>query len=225
MTRLLFFVLAIAIASSPAQAHLLKVFATVEGGSVSGYGFFVGGGRPEGSALIITDKDGRELYKGTTDERGAFSWSPPQPQMMTVTIDAGDGHVAHANLAAERFGIASTGQAQAVNEGPVNVAASPPPAADAPASSNGLVGCGPSTMPANLNGLIANAVDTAVARQVRPLMEAYSESDGRARLNDVVGGVGMIFGLAGVAMWATARRRVTVSGSPPVEASGRQEKA
>jgi nickel transport protein len=41
---------------------------------------------------------------------------------------------------------------------------------------------------------------------VRPLLEAFSATDSRIRLNDIVGGIGMIFGLAGVAMWMSARR-------------------
>jgi nickel transport protein len=49
-------------------------------------------------------------------------------------------------------------------------------------------------------------VDTAVARQIRPLLEAQAEADGRVRFNDVMGGIGMIVGLAGAALWASARR-------------------
>src|SRR5690606_18357004 len=48
MTRsipaVLFLILSVA-AASPAAAHKLKVFATVDGDAVTGYAFFVGGGR------------------------------------------------------------------------------------------------------------------------------------------------------------------------------------
>ena len=50
MKRLAAALLIAAATATPAAAHKLRVFATVEGGSVRGYAFFVGGGRPEGSA-------------------------------------------------------------------------------------------------------------------------------------------------------------------------------
>lgn len=55
--------------------------------------------------------------------------------------------------------------------------------------------------------MVEAAVDRAVARQIRPLLEAYDAAEGRARFNDVMGGIGMIIGLAGMALWASARRR------------------
>jgi nickel transport protein len=62
--------------------------------------------------------------------------------------------------------------------------------------------------PAEIGVLIDRSVDRAVSRQVRPLLEAFSVADSRIRFNDIVGGIGMIFGLAGVAMWMSARRSI-----------------
>jgi nickel transport protein len=50
-------------------------------------------------------------------------------------------------------------------------------------------------------------VDRAVARQVQPLLEAYDQAEARVRFNDVMGGIGMIVGLAGAGLWALSRRR------------------
>ena len=55
--------------------------------------------------------------------------------------------------------------------------------------------------------MIEAAVDAAVARQTRPLMEAFEAMETRLRFNDIVGGIGMIVGLAGAALWAMARRK------------------
>ncbi|NLH79539.1 MAG: hypothetical protein GX458_01670, partial [Phyllobacteriaceae bacterium] len=60
---------------------------------------------------------------------------------------------------------------------------------------------------AALTRQIERAVDVAVARQLRPLLEAYDQAEGRLRFNDVAGGIGMIVGLAGAALWVSARRR------------------
>jgi nickel transport protein len=50
-------------------------------------------------------------------------------------------------------------------------------------------------------------VEAAVARQTAPLLEAFARAEARLRFNDVMGGVGMIVGLAGVALWARGRPR------------------
>ncbi|AHB01766.1 CbiL protein [Brucella ceti TE28753-12] len=79
-----------------AEAHRLNLFATVEGGTVHGYGFFVGGGRPSEAQLIIRNAQGVELFKGPAGEDGSFSFTPAAPADLVLTLNAGDGHVAEA---------------------------------------------------------------------------------------------------------------------------------
>ncbi len=173
-----------------ADAHRLKLFATVEDGTVSGYAFFIGGGRPEGAALVIRDARGQELFRGTTDAAGAFSWRPPQASDLTLLVDAGDGHVAEAAIIEGRFSIVE-GSAPAATTVDGDEAASRASPADTKA----------------LAEMIDRSVDRAVSRQVRPLLDAYAAAEGRVRFNDVAGGIGMIIGLAGAALWALGRRR------------------
>ncbi|NBC33331.1 MAG: cobalamin biosynthesis protein CbiM [Alphaproteobacteria bacterium] len=195
--------------AAPAEAHRLRVFATVEGGSVSGYGFFIGGGRPAHVAIRAAAPDGAAIFRGETDGGGRFAFpAPPVPTALTITLDAGDGHVASTTLAAHRFGPA-------------------PPAEAATASAvNGLPGsalqltAGDAARPPNPDGegltvshealqmLIDRSVEAAVARQIRPLLESYAAAEGRLRFNDIAGGIGMIVGLAGIALWVSARNRL-----------------
>jgi nickel transport protein len=49
-------------------------------------------------------------------------------------------------------------------------------------------------------------IEVAVARQIRPLREELLATRDALRLTDILGGVGYIFGLAGVALWWHARR-------------------
>ncbi|MFG1357428.1 cobalamin biosynthesis protein CbiM [Xanthobacter pseudotagetidis] len=210
--------LAVALAPLPAAAHRLKVFATVEGNAVSGYAFFVGGGRPGGAHVAFRDAAGRTLGEAVTDADGAFAFTPARPEAITVVVDAGDGHAAEAGVAADRFATAAisapipappAGEAGASAPAPASVAAG----ADATSSASSLTGRGPAAVcdPAALAGL----VETAVARQIRPLLEAEAEAEGRVRFNDVMGGIGMIVGLAGAALWASSRR-----GARPPKAEG-----
>lgn len=188
MRRTLLLALALLLASAlPAAAHRLKLFATVEDGTITGYAFFIGGGRPQGSTIVIRDGAGTEVFRTATDDEGRFAWTPAGPDRFTVTVDARDGHAAETVLEADRFG--------------------GPPVPGAPAAAPPAFPLGASPSAATEAGLIEAAVDRAVARQIRPLLEAYDAAEGRARFNDVMGGIGMIVGLAGIALWASGHRR------------------
>jgi len=49
------------------------------------------------------------------------------------------------------------------------------------------------------------AIERAVERQVRPLRSELAAAQARARLQDVLGGVGYILGFAGLALWWRGR--------------------
>ncbi len=187
-------------AATTASAHKLKVFATVEDGALAGYAFFVGGGRPQGATFIIQDASGKEIYRGTTDDKGTYSWQPPQPDDLKIIVNAGDGHVADTEISRDRFsGTDSTGGETAQQS------VSTPNGSSVTTTQEAESGA------CTLND-IEKVVDNSVERQIRPLLEAYAEAGDRAKLTDVVGGIGMIFGLAGIGMWGFSRKRVNSPG-------------
>ena len=150
--------------STPAQAHKLKVFATVEGAEIVGTAYFAGGGKAMGAEGRLLTADGAEEARFVTAEDGGFRLKAPAGVDHTIVVDAGDGHVARASLTALE------------------------PAA-APAS-----------------GQPMDAVEAAVARQIRPLREQLDAYEERVRLHDLMGGIGTIFGLFGVFAWVRSRR-------------------
>lgn len=76
MRRALLLLLALLLAG-PAAAHSLRLFAKVEGREVSGYGFFVGGGRPHGAGWSAR-MAGLPLAQGETDAEGGFRFEVPE---------------------------------------------------------------------------------------------------------------------------------------------------
>lgn len=161
-----------------AAAHQLKLFATVEGGTVSGYGFFVGGGRAA-TALVSAAAGEVPVVAGLPVEAdGSFAFPYDGPGPLRLVLDAGEGHRAEATLGADRFAMPGAGEEPA------------------------------STIDADvLAGLIEARVEAAVARQTRPLLEALAAAEARLRFSDVMAGIGMITGIAGAALWVAARRR------------------
>lgn len=182
MTRLAAALIALFCLVLPAEAHRLKLFAHVTGDTISGYGFYIGGGRPQGTDLVVSTPDGKEVSRLKTGADGTFSFTPPTPGTYRLSLSGGDGHIATVDI--------STGGAPA---------AKPPEATkqDAPAAA----------LPADLDARIATAVDAAVARQITPLLEAYDAADGRVRFNDLLGGLGWIVGMAGLWAWFRAKRQ------------------
>lgn len=179
---------------TPAEAHKLKVFASVEGGVISGYGFFVGGGRPRGAEVIIRDKPSNKVvYRGDTDSEGRFSFKPASAANYTISLDTREGHMAESYIGVDRFPVASTLSATAAS-----AAATPgEPGSVAQSSQAGASDVSASD--------IDRIVETAVARQVRPLLERIEALDDRLRLADVIAGICMILGLGGIGLWATTR--------------------
>jgi len=161
---------------------------------VTGYAFFVGGGRAAEAETILRDADGRELSRARTDGRGAFRFTPPAGVDVVIVVNAGDGHVADAPVAGERF------------------MGEPARAADAPAPQDEFApraaaeADAPRLAPADL-AQIERRVEEAVARQMRPLLEAQAQERARLRFNDVIGGIGMIAGVFAALFWAMTRRR------------------
>lgn len=180
--------------ATPAQAHKLKVFATAEGDRISGYAYFFGGGRVVDTRVIVTDAAGHTVTELRTDEEGAFQFAVSQRQDYRITIDSGDGHVTSTTVSAAAVPEPSIlpGTADLVLQPRAAEAAAPPPEA-APA---------PMTPPD-----VATLVEGAVSHQIRPLREQIDLWNDRILLHDVLGGLGYIIGLAGLAYGLTARRR------------------
>ncbi len=175
--------------AAPAAAHKLKVFAAVEGDAVVGYAFFIGGGRAKDTPWTARTAAGDAIGSGRTDATGNFRVVPPPPVTsdIVVTVDTREGHIASATVAAARFGGAATAPPP-----PTETAAVPaePPAAAAPTPD-----------------ATAALVEAAVQRQVEPLLERIEAMDSRLRFTDIVSGIFLIAGLAGILLWARRRAR------------------
>ncbi len=198
MIRFLFAVLLAFLSVQPALAHKLKVFATVEGDAVAGYAFFIGGGRAMGAKWTAVEGKGKTLAEGRTDDRGRFRLVPPQPvtAAVRITVDTEEGHIASAVLPVTRFGDATAA-------GPATKAATPavpnvtPPDRSAPRAA---------AAPTGDPEVVARLVDAAVQRQVEPLLERIEAMDSRLRFTDILSGIFLIIGLAGMALWARGLR-------------------
>lgn len=172
---------AVALVPGPAFAHKLKVFATAVGGVIEGRVYFVGGAPASGARVRVETHDGTILASLETDPSGSFEFPMTAPTDHVIIADTGDGHQAHVTVPAARPPSAPT-----VAGGPSDL--QPALAAVAPE-------------------VLRSLVEDAVARQVEPLRHQLNDSEDRVQWRDVLGGLGYILGLAGLAAWLSAGRQ------------------
>jgi nickel transport protein len=175
-------------AVSPALAHKLKVFATAIGETVEGRVYFVGGGAGIGVPVSLRNSSGEVVATAqTVAPDGSFSLTLPYRDDFTVFADAQDGHVGSFALGAARLAEALPNRPGADMAAPEVAAAEPAAGTDASATST-------------------DAIETAVARQLAPLLDELDALRSAVGFRDIVGGVGFILGGFGLWAFLAARR-------------------
>ncbi|MBU4565970.1 MAG: hypothetical protein KMY53_01000 [Desulfarculus sp.] len=189
------FALILALAGA-AQAHRISVYAYVEDGQIKGEGYMPGGGKVSNQQVQVLDAGGKVLAEAKTSPEGAFSLPLPQAKPpLTLVLSAGAGHRATYKLSAADLGVAAT----AAKAAPASAA----PTAAKPVAQAVAAG-------QDLGPQIKKAVEQAVAPLRAQLAEMALRSN-EVSLKDIVGGLGWIVGLLGLAAYMKARK---MAGAP-----------
>ena len=178
--------------STPLPAHTLKVFAAAEGERILGEAYFVGGAPAVGAVIRIMDSGGHELARLQPDGQGQFDYRVDRRMSYRVVADSLDGHRASWTVGADELSPRLPEPDQG-STAPGSGAAGDAGAAE-PIAGN-IPQCG-----------LEDAVERAMARQVKPLREELRAHEERVRFRDVLGGLGYIVGLAGLGVWLNSRR-------------------
>jgi nickel transport protein len=176
LSRLL---LAVVLLPGLAAGHGLGLFAAADGPFIDGEVHFAGGHAATDVRIEVHDGQGGLLAELTPDAAGRFHYRAQAPVDHRIVADSADGHraewVVHAGELAPGFA-AAAGEGTAAAE------------------------AGQRLSPA-----LSAAIEQAVARQLRPLREELAAARSRAGLRDVLGGLGWIAGVAGLALWWRGR--------------------
>lgn len=182
------------LAAGAALAHRVNVFAWVEGDMVFVECKYPDGTKVHEGVIRVLDSAGKELLSGKTNDKGEFSFKVPKQDDLTIVLEAGMGHRGDWPLSRQDLAPAGEapkpGPAAAPQASPKNEA--PSPAAVEPAA-------GPaSPPPAGIDQAIEKALDKKLAPVMKMLAEMHEQ---KVRLTDVLGGIGYIIGLVGVAAY------------------------
>jgi nickel transport protein len=172
-----------------AGAHRVNIFAWVEGDTVLVECKYPDGREVYEGVIRVLDSAGKELLNGKTNTKGEFSFKAPKQDDLTIVLEAGMGH--RADWPLSKQDLAPAGES-AVPSAPAPKAEAPPPAAkeSAPGAA--------SPLPAGIDQAIEKALDKKLAPVMRILAEMQEQ---KVRLTDVLGGIGYIIGLVGVAAY------------------------
>jgi nickel transport protein len=193
--------LVMALMMGEALGHDIRMSARVEGRRIVGKVYVRGGGAVAGATVTALDPDRRELASTQTDREGLFSLPIRMRCDHRLLADVGDGHgaeyVIKASLLPEDLPAADDAPGAAAPQ-----TRQPPAAEDASAGTPADT----QTQPAAKAAEGAEAVKQLRAEidELRQQLDQYRQ---RVRLLDVLGGVGYILGLTGIAYyWLSLRR-------------------
>lgn len=97
MKKFLFVFLVLAVFST-AEAHKLNLLALYEGGTLNISSYFGDGTFCKRCPYTVTAQDGHVLFKGTLSNKGEAVLSGELPSVFFVSVDAGMGHFAKAEV-------------------------------------------------------------------------------------------------------------------------------
>ena len=186
--------------ASFASAHRVNIFAFVDGDAVQvECGFNRSQKVKQGTVEVFDATTGARLLQGTTDDNGVFRF-PVTAELreaghdLNLRIIAGEGHQNDWTVAADE--LASSGTPKAVAVAAAEVPATPASLVAPVAAVSGGV------TPAEIERIVDAALDAKLSPIKRMLAE---QTEAGPNLRDIIGGIGWIFGLIGVA--AYFRRR------------------
>jgi len=183
---------------SNAMAHKVTVFAWVEGNTVLGESKFSGGKKVRDSEIIVWDLNGKELLHTRTNQKGEFSFPIPAKTAMRIELIAGMGHKAEWTIPLEDIDETDAAR-DAQRPLPESAGKTGPGQAVHPAAS---------IDPVQLEAIVEKAVTKALDKKITPLTRMVADLEQKGpTMNEIVGGIGYIFGLMGVAIYFSSRKK------------------
>lgn len=185
-------------------AHKVMIFAWVEGDTVYTQSKFGGGRKAVNSPVLVFDGEGNQLLEGKTDENGEFFFKVPKKTDLKVVLKASMGHLAEWRIPAKEIleaDIPGSNPSEIMPEGPAEKKPSVTINNSDKEPSDGQT--------INLDTQeVHKLLDASLDKKLAPIIKMLADSqDQGPRVTEVIGGIGYIFGLTGVALYFANRRK------------------
>lgn len=182
-----------------ALAHKIRVFAYESGGEIVAEAAFSSGRPAKNSTVVVETDKGITLLSGTTDNNGTFRFAIPkkakeEAMELNIIVDVGEGHRGSWLLE------------------PADYLADPPVLEKPSTAFSSSVQ--ENSMQNGLNGKISGnceqlalLVEQIVVKELAPIKRTLAENkEKKIDLQSILGGLGYIFGLAGIAFYYKGKK-------------------
>lgn len=201
-------VLWLVVSAGSASAHKAVIFAWVEGDTVFTQSKFSGSRKAQNSTVVVYDRQGNQLLEGKTDRNGEFSFKIPQKTELKVALKASMGHAAEWIISVEEIVSGSAPDETSVN---VSQQATNVDAEKIPEDASGFRFENRETLPATVTfdqQALQQMIDKSLDKKLAPITKMLAKSmDREPGIVEILGGVGYILGLVGIALYVANRRR------------------
>jgi nickel transport protein len=202
---LFFLILCVIGFDMPAFAHKVILFAWVEGDTVYTQSKLNSGKRVKNASVIVFDSYGNKLLEGKTDKNGQFSFKIPKKTALNVVLKASMGHMAEWKIPIEEIDPEVVSDKRNP-EGILNDSYETAPPSLTLHSGTDISAPGESYSLSRQE--IMKLIDESLDKKLAPIMKRLADLyGGGSRLTEIISGMGYIFGLVGVAMYCTIRRK------------------
>lgn len=200
LLRFIFVLFAAALfTATSVQAHKIRVFAYESGGMIFTEVKFSNGRPAQNTQVVVEGKDGSSILSGTTDKSGIFQFAIPQEALnqkpdLKIIADVGEGHRGSWLLEAADY-LAIGSPQKGVTEEPESPPSTPrdAPAKNSPAASDYRA--------------LEERVEEIIRQELLPIKRILAqEKEKKLTLQDILGGLGYIFGLAGIAAYYKSKK-------------------
>ena len=208
-------VFGVCVVSNEAMAHKVSVFAWVEGNTVYVESKFLGGKRPKGAKVTVTDDAGNTVNEGITDDQGFYQFKIPAKKDLKIILYAGAGHQGEWLITKDELGAV----APVAIESYVMVEDRALVSKPASVIKRDDTGC---LSPQEIENLIQRAIHETLGKDRESIgrIRAMVENQG-PDFRDILGGIGYILGLVGLGAYIASRKRNITLSHP--ETSGMED--
>jgi nickel transport protein len=191
------------------HAHRVNIFAYVDGDSVvTESGYSRTSRVHDGTVEVFDAATGLLLLSGTTDQEGRFAFAIPAPARtgtmdLRLLLTAGTGHQAEWLVTGEELAAFGAAAGQSGIETPAGATAETDQSEVQPATQPGTTAQAAASSSAD-----PAAVEAMLRRELAPIKHMLAELNQTGPgVTEILGGIGYIFGLFGVAAYMKSRTR------------------
>lgn len=203
---------------STAFSHRVNIFAWAEGNTVNTEATFSSGNKAQKSHVIASEsQSGAVIAEGDTDADGLWHFTlsgdilQRKPDIL-ITLSAGEGHantwtVTAADYAGAAPDPANTTEATQTPSGS-SVSGDMPPYMEDTTPSTVETADSLNISKQELQHIVESAINAALEKKLAPIRKQLAEeAQHTPSLQDILGGIGYILGLMGVAAFMAAKKR------------------